>query len=282
MSSGSAPPFTHPPRKRGQRRPLLLTLWYASLFVAGSLAIVVLTYFLTSASLRARDQQIIQAKVGEYATVYLRGGIRALAATVQAEQRTAPERLFVRVIDGGTESAQVGRVVQEKAVFPIHNLILNSAHRARDDRTFLPHRLGNRQTESLRQALLHDHRGMPLNGVDDGGLLVGIAHRRAGKVDSVACRMGKSAPEVETFGHGRRRLGIVGDAGDGRTNQEKVCAKGRVDMPGEALKHSRHILHPVPARYLDHQRRLGWRWRSTLEDVGTSGDATRRSVATSK
>jgi signal transduction histidine kinase len=107
MSSGEALPDTAAvpePRRHGQRRPLFLTLWYASLFVAGSLAIVLLTYFLTSASLRARDQQIIQAKVGEYAAVYQRGGLRALAATVQAEQRTAPERLFVRVIDGGTEA----------------------------------------------------------------------------------------------------------------------------------------------------------------------------------
>ena len=52
------------------RPPLFLTLWYASLFVAGSLAIVLLTYFLTSASLRQRDQQIIQNKLGEYASVY--------------------------------------------------------------------------------------------------------------------------------------------------------------------------------------------------------------------
>ena len=33
--------------------------------------------------------------------VYRRGGTRALADTVRAEQRTAPERLFVRVVDRG-------------------------------------------------------------------------------------------------------------------------------------------------------------------------------------
>src|SRR5205814_3143420 len=36
--------------------------------------------------------------------VYSRGGVQALAATVQAEQRTAPERLFVRVVDSGSEA----------------------------------------------------------------------------------------------------------------------------------------------------------------------------------
>lgn len=85
-------------------RPLFLTLWYSSLFVAGSLLIVFLTYVLTAASLAQRDDQIIRAKVGDYANLYTRGGLRALASTVQAEQRTAPERLFVRVVDRGREA----------------------------------------------------------------------------------------------------------------------------------------------------------------------------------
>src|SRR5262249_24853498 len=86
------------------RRPLALTLWYSTLFVVGSIVIVLLTYVRTAASLAQRDQQIIQAKLGEYAAVYSRGGFRALAATVQAEQRTAPERLFVRVVGSGSEA----------------------------------------------------------------------------------------------------------------------------------------------------------------------------------
>ena len=86
------------------RRPLFLTLWYSTLFVAGSLVIVLLTYVLTASSLAQRDHQIIQAKLGEYSSVYARGGLRSLAAMVQAEQRTAPERLFVRVVDSGSEA----------------------------------------------------------------------------------------------------------------------------------------------------------------------------------
>jgi signal transduction histidine kinase len=86
------------------RRPLALTLWYSTLFVVGSIVIVLLTYVLTAASLAQRDQQIIQAKLGDYAAAYSRAGLRGLAATVQAEQRTAPERLFVRVVDSGSEA----------------------------------------------------------------------------------------------------------------------------------------------------------------------------------
>jgi signal transduction histidine kinase len=78
---------------------LRLGLWYATLFVLGSLVIVYLTYYVMSASLAERDAQIIQSKLGEYAIVYRRGGLRALADTVRLEQLTAPERLYVRVLD---------------------------------------------------------------------------------------------------------------------------------------------------------------------------------------
>src|SRR5215510_2590987 len=92
----------------GSRPPLLfglrIALWYATLFVAGSIAIVLLTYYLTRTSLAQRDQQIIQGKLGDYAAAYARGGVRVLAATVRAEQQAAPERLFVRVVDRGVES----------------------------------------------------------------------------------------------------------------------------------------------------------------------------------
>jgi signal transduction histidine kinase len=82
---------------------LRLGLWYATLFVVGSIVIVFLTYWLTSASLAQRDRQIIQSKLGEYAATYQRGGLGALADTVRAEQNAAPERLFVRVVDRGAD-----------------------------------------------------------------------------------------------------------------------------------------------------------------------------------
>ena len=69
---------------------LRLGLWYATLFVAGAVAIVYLTYALTAASLAQRDRQIIQSKLGAYSAIYAQGGIQALAETVEAEQRTAP------------------------------------------------------------------------------------------------------------------------------------------------------------------------------------------------
>lgn len=93
-----------PTSDRSGRFGLRLAVWYAALFILSSFAIVLLTYWLTSTSLAQRDHEIIQAKLGEYATVYARGGLRALAATVDAEQRTSRERVFVRVLDGGSEA----------------------------------------------------------------------------------------------------------------------------------------------------------------------------------
>jgi signal transduction histidine kinase len=92
----SRPPVAHP-------FGLRLALWYSTLFVVSAIAIVFLTYVLTSSSLAQRDRQVINAKLGEYAATYDRGGIRALTDTVRAEQQTAPERLFVRVVDRGRE-----------------------------------------------------------------------------------------------------------------------------------------------------------------------------------
>ncbi len=83
---------------------LRLGLWYAALFVGGSIVIVFVTYWLTAASLAQRDREVLDSKLGEYVAVYHRGGLRALTDTVQGEQRTAPERLFVRVVDRGAEA----------------------------------------------------------------------------------------------------------------------------------------------------------------------------------
>jgi signal transduction histidine kinase len=103
MSSGE-PPHTPAARTFGLR----IALWYATLFVIGAILIVFLTYVLTATSLAQRDHQIIEQKLREYALVYARGGIRALADTIQVEQRSLPERLYVRVVDRGAEVVVVG------------------------------------------------------------------------------------------------------------------------------------------------------------------------------
>ncbi|HYM23223.1 MAG TPA: HAMP domain-containing sensor histidine kinase [Vicinamibacterales bacterium] len=86
---------------------LRIALWYATLFVVGSVAIVLLTYYLTAQSLAQRDQQIIEGKLGEYTAAYARGGLDGLAETVQSEQQTAPERLYVQIINRRSQAIVV-------------------------------------------------------------------------------------------------------------------------------------------------------------------------------
>jgi len=93
------------------RRPLLarvfglrVAVWYSVLFVTGAIAIALVTYSLTAISITQRDRQILQSRLADYAAAYRRGGIRVLAATVNAEQQVAPERLFVRVVDRGVDT----------------------------------------------------------------------------------------------------------------------------------------------------------------------------------
>jgi signal transduction histidine kinase len=90
---------------RGGGFGLRLAFWYAAVFVASSLAIVLLTYTLLASSLAERDRQIVVSTLREYSERYASGGLQALARAVEIEQRSGRhERLFVRVVRGGTET----------------------------------------------------------------------------------------------------------------------------------------------------------------------------------
>ena len=93
------------PERPGAGFGLRLALWYAVVFVVSSLAIVLLTYALLAASLAERDRQIVVSTLREYSAHYARGGLAAIARAVDLEQRSGRrERLFVRVVRGGSET----------------------------------------------------------------------------------------------------------------------------------------------------------------------------------
>jgi signal transduction histidine kinase len=84
---------------------LRLAFWYAAVFVASSLAIILLTYTLLASSLAERDRQIVASTLREYSARYAEGGLPALARAVDIEQRSGRhERLFVRVVRAGAET----------------------------------------------------------------------------------------------------------------------------------------------------------------------------------
>jgi heavy metal sensor kinase len=92
-------------RNSGGRFGSRLALWYAAVFVASSLSIVLLTYTLLASSLAERDRQIVVSTLREYSERYASGGLTAVARAVEIEQRSGRhERLFVRIVRDGSET----------------------------------------------------------------------------------------------------------------------------------------------------------------------------------
>jgi signal transduction histidine kinase len=78
---------------------LRLAAWYLGTFLASTLVIGGLTYGLLASQLEARDHDIIQSTLREYATRYQAGGLPALARAIEIEQRSGTrEPLFVRLV----------------------------------------------------------------------------------------------------------------------------------------------------------------------------------------
>lgn len=85
--------------RASQALGLRLAAWYLGTFLASTFVIAGLTYGLLASSLEARDHDIIQSTLREYATRYQAGGLPALARAIELEQRSGQrEPLFVRLI----------------------------------------------------------------------------------------------------------------------------------------------------------------------------------------
>src|SRR4029078_9530099 len=77
---------------------LRLSVWYATVFILSTVALVALTYALLASSLVQRAHDIVRPTLREYMTRYELGGLRALRSAVELEERTGGrERPFVRV-----------------------------------------------------------------------------------------------------------------------------------------------------------------------------------------
>jgi signal transduction histidine kinase len=71
-----------------------LSLWYALIFVISTSALLVLVYYLVAHEFQGKDQEIILAKLKEYAALYQAGGADALTATALQENNPADEKSF--------------------------------------------------------------------------------------------------------------------------------------------------------------------------------------------
>jgi signal transduction histidine kinase len=83
---------------------LRLALWYAVVFLASSLAIILLTYLVLAASLRQYDRQIIETTLVQYAGAYARGGVEGLVREIQRTQTSGVQGpVFVRTVGARQE-----------------------------------------------------------------------------------------------------------------------------------------------------------------------------------
>jgi hypothetical protein len=81
---------------------LRLAVWYAALFVAGTLVLFALTYALLARSLEQRDREAVRLALAEYASEYANSGPAGLVRTLQAQEELgAHVDLFVRALDRG-------------------------------------------------------------------------------------------------------------------------------------------------------------------------------------
>lgn len=73
-----------------------LGLWYAFIFGCSAVGLLVLAYYLLAGAIGKKDQELIQARLREYAAVYGADGLRGLKNTLQEEQGNQ-RAFFVRV-----------------------------------------------------------------------------------------------------------------------------------------------------------------------------------------
>jgi len=126
-------------------------------------------------------------------------------------------------------------------------LVDDPADRRGDDRAPLPERLGDGQAETLSEALLHDHCGMALQGVDDARVCCEVAHPDRDKMHARALRRRKECPLPLHLGENLRLLRVVADAVHGGPGKDQVSAERRVDILRERPHDAGHVLHAVPS-----------------------------------
>ena len=92
MSSGLLDPLR---RNIGVR----LSLLYALIFTASSLALFTLAYYLLAAAVGSKDREVLEARLKEAAAVYEGGGMRGLQSWVQNQPPQIQQTLFVRLLN---------------------------------------------------------------------------------------------------------------------------------------------------------------------------------------
>ena len=74
-----------------------LGLWYALVFAASSIGLLMLAYYLLAGAIGRKDREVLDARLQEYAAIYDGGGLPALRDTMQSETGNQ-KTFFVRLV----------------------------------------------------------------------------------------------------------------------------------------------------------------------------------------
>jgi len=87
-------------RLEGWRRnvSLQLNLWYAAVFTASGLLLFALVYYLLSAAIGRKEQEVLRARLKEYAAIYQTGGVAALQRWLRDEASIEQKSFFIRLV----------------------------------------------------------------------------------------------------------------------------------------------------------------------------------------
>lgn len=91
-------------RTGGLSLSLRLSLWYATVFVATTLALYTVAYLVLRNSIEQREKSLLTSRLDTYAAILAQGGIPLLQQHFQNERRTELEALFVRVQSPGSNA----------------------------------------------------------------------------------------------------------------------------------------------------------------------------------
>lgn len=75
-----------------------LNLWYAAVFTTSGLLLFALVYYVLSAAIGRKEQEVIQARLKEYAAIYQTGGVAALQRWLREEASPEQKSFFVRLV----------------------------------------------------------------------------------------------------------------------------------------------------------------------------------------
>ena len=71
-----------------------LSLWYALIFALSTAVLLALVYYLVGAALQRKDEEVIRARLKEYATLYQAGGAETLHARALQENNPTDDKSF--------------------------------------------------------------------------------------------------------------------------------------------------------------------------------------------